>query len=198
MNVPFTLYPAIEVASFYRKDSAFFRDFCDVVAYTMHINAYDRVCDDRLIMALDYICANFSQSVIQAEVACRVGLTSSSFAKLLKEQSYMTFTEILNEVRVAHAVMLICNTNDSLESIGYDCGFGTRRTFNREFRQFAGYTPVDFRALFRKFLRAGAIERPFMPQLEGEKRRLVLPVEKGGNRIAGNELNHYRTLSIAY
>lgn len=198
MNMTCTLCPAMKVESVYRKDSAFFRDFCDVVAYTMHINAYDRVCDDRLIMALDYISANYSQTILQSEVASQVGLTSSSFAKLLKEQSYMTFTEILNEVRVAHAIMLICNTNDSLESIGYDCGFGTRRTFNREFRQFSGYTPIDFKLLFRKFLRAGAIERPFMPQLEGKKRQLVLPVEKGGNRIAGNELNHYRTLSIAY
>jgi len=37
-----------------------------------------------------------------------------------------------------------------------------------------------------------------MPRLEGEKTRYVTGVEKGGYRIAGNELGHYRSMAIVY
>ncbi len=139
------MYPVVADEYDLKQISAFAHDSREIFAYLTQINAYDYVNDKRLRKALEYIKTNYQQTIIQAEVARYVGLTPSKLAKLFREQTYMTFTQIVNEVRVAHAAALIYKTNDSLEVIAFNCGFATERTFTREFRQCIGFTPVDFR-----------------------------------------------------
>lgn len=196
MDTSCRLHPAEADEYELKQIEAFSRDFSEMLAHLTHIDAYDYVNDKRLQKALEYIEKNYQQTIIQSEVAELIGLTPSQLAKLLREQTHMTFTEILNEVRVAHAATLICETNDSIELIAFDCGFGTGRTFTREFRQFTGFTPADFRDMYKKIMQAGSFARPFIPPVTGEKTRNSHNDERGGYRNAGNELCHYRSMVL--
>ena len=66
----------------------------------------------------------------------------------MKKKILCTFREILYKVRFSHAIKMMIETDELLESIAFSCGFGTRRTFNREFRQFTGFVPSEFRNLY--------------------------------------------------
>jgi len=59
-----------------------------------------------------------------------------------------TFTEFMNEYKVAEAKQMLCDpkfARRTIESIALDCGFGVKSTFNRVFLKHTGNTPTDYR-----------------------------------------------------
>jgi AraC-like DNA-binding protein len=57
----------------------------------------------------------------------------------------LTPSEYLKRAQVMRAALLLRGTCLSTTAIGYRCGFGTRRTFCRLFREITCVTPDAFR-----------------------------------------------------
>lgn len=188
MNVPCRIHPAVVDETNYYHSDQLACDFREMLKHLSLIEEKYHIKDKRIMKALEYIRANYQKNILQSEVAIWVRLTPSKFAKKLKEQTFLTFTEILITERIAHGVKLIWETNEPLELIAFDCGFGTGRTFTRDFRQFTGFTPADFRDMCSKQM----IHR------EGGNMQYLYIDEKCGCRQAGNETNHYRSVPIVY
>ena len=53
--------------------------------------------------------------------------------------------EYINKVRIQAACEILKKTDESISDIAYKCGFTTNSTFNRNFRQFTGMSPVEWR-----------------------------------------------------
>lgn len=182
MNVPCKQQLAVADAFSPYQTQHFASDFHDYLYDLIHVADTYQVIDIHILIALDYIREHYRDQIEHREVARLVGLTPYSLSKLFKKLTYLTFTQVLNEVRIAHAVELIWTTNENLETIAYDCGFGTGRTFTREFRMCTGFTPADFREL---------CSRSILRKVERKGGALSID-EVAGNRQAGNENNHYR------
>lgn len=164
----------------------FSRVFQHLLYELIHVADTYQVTDKHILIALNYIREHYRDQIEHKEVARFAGLTPYSLCKLFKKLTYLTFTQILNEVRIAHAVALIWTTNENLETIAYDCGFGTGRTFTREFRMCTGYTPADFRELCSTYL---------LREVEGKAGGISVD-EVTGYTQAGNEDNHYRSVAV--
>lgn len=183
MNVYCKQQLAVGAAFSHYQTQYFTRDFQCYRYNLMHVTETYQVTDIHLQKALNYIREHFRNQIEHKEVARMAGLTPSSLSKLFKKMTCLTFTQILNEVRIAHSVKLIWTANENMETIAYDCGFGTGRTFTREFRMCTGYTPVDFRTLCRRCIVS-----------EEERKEGALSMdETAGYTQAGNENNHYRS-----
>jgi transcriptional regulator GlxA family with amidase domain len=62
----------------------------------------------------------------------------------------MSFSEYINTLRLKDAVILLQQSDLSIESISEETGFGTVRTFQRQFQTRYGMSPKDYRNSTKK------------------------------------------------
>lgn len=62
------------------------------------------------------------------------------------------FASIIGELRINYAIELIDKSEDkiNMESLAYECGFNSKVSFNRHFKQLIGTNPSDYRRAQRK------------------------------------------------
>lgn len=101
--------------------------------------------DDRLADILDFIQSNFREPLSLDEVAGLYFLSSPYLSKFFKKQTGKTFSQYLNEVRLAHAVNELANTDKPITRIALDNGFPNLSAFNRVFNEQYQIKPVDYR-----------------------------------------------------
>lgn len=143
------------------------------------------ITDKRIVKALTYIEQHFQDGVQLTDAAMYVGLAEESLSRLFSKLNNTTFTEMLNEVRVAYAVELLQKTDEQIRGVAYDSGFGSTRNFTRAFRQITGFTPVDFRRICA--MRIFNVQEPGL---------LVSWItEKNLQQQAGGEIHHFRLLA---
>lgn len=99
--------------------------------------------------ACNYIAENASDDITQTEVASHVGLSSFYFSKLFGQYMHMSFPAYLADIRVKNAVTLLLDKNLSVTECAFQSGFQSTTTFNKVFREITGYSPRDYRKLYR-------------------------------------------------
>ena len=90
----------------------------------------------------------YAQPGISRDDLCRVmGTDRTTFSRIITEQSGCTnLSAYLNQKRIRHADMLMREQpHYSIEAIMADCGYKSKATFNRVFKDFYGTTPSEYR-----------------------------------------------------
>lgn len=82
------------------------------------------------------------------EVADSCNIPRHHLSHILNTTLEKSFTDFINEYRIRHACLLL--TDDSrqhftIEALGQECGFGSKASFNRAFKKYAGCTPSEYR-----------------------------------------------------
>lgn len=103
---------------------------------------------DRANLVYEYVISNFRKSISLVEVAALVHLTPTSFSRYFTRHSNKTFSDFVAEVRIRQACKLLVETEQSIESICYDCGFNTLSNFNKQFRALMRDKPSAYRKKF--------------------------------------------------
>ncbi|MBN1990149.1 MAG: AraC family transcriptional regulator [Bacteroidales bacterium] len=86
------------------------------------------------------------------ELSDSLGTNATYLAEAIKEcANGMTVTEYLNRVRLVHAGnMLIEEPLLPVDAVGEDCGFTSRSTYYRLFRDYYGMSPTEFRNIAKE------------------------------------------------
>lgn len=82
------------------------------------------------------------------ELSVKTGIPIHPLSQIINQEFKKTFFELINTYRVEKAKSLLLNKNyatHSIESIGYDSGFGTKSSFFSVFKKFTAQTPLEFR-----------------------------------------------------
>lgn len=82
-----------------------------------------------------------------AEFARQLNLTPEHLSRAFRNSYGVTLSEYMKGQQVRCAARLLRETPMSTTRIAYVCGFGTRRTFFRSFRQRMGLSPEEYRRL---------------------------------------------------
>ncbi|WP_319414669.1 AraC family transcriptional regulator [Marispirochaeta aestuarii] len=93
-----------------------------------------------------YIHENFGQDISLEEAAASVHLSKFYFSRFFRSQTGQTFHAYLNRVRISHAEDLLADTELPVTEVAYQSGFGSIKTFNRQFRTATGTSPSRYRA----------------------------------------------------
>ena len=59
----------------------------------------------------------------------------------------MNFSKIVANVRVDKARHLLRESSKSRTEICYECGFGSERSFHRQFKEITGFSPGEYKEL---------------------------------------------------
>lgn len=83
------------------------------------------------------------------EVAAKLNTTQKAVAAALKQFNNSNFNTFTNQYRIEEAKRIMENLSDSfykVESVAYDCGFGSKSSFYVAFEQFTGVNPSYYRS----------------------------------------------------
>ncbi len=119
----------------------------NVSNYALEVSAQDH---DRMETVYSYVQENFQSEVSLEEVARRVNMTTPAFCRYFKRLTRKTFTEFVNEIRIAHACRLLGNEHLSISAVSFESGFNNLSHFNKQFRQITGVSPRDYRKSLKK------------------------------------------------
>ena len=97
-----------------------------------------------------YVNEHYTQDIRLDDVASLVGMAPSAFSRFFKQHTGRTLVEYIVDLRLGAAARMLVDTTTSVSEICYACGFNNLSNFNRTFKAKRGYTPRDFRALFKK------------------------------------------------
>lgn len=102
--------------------------------------------DDKIRMGsvYQYIHANYDKDTDVNVVAANVHLSTPAFCRYFKKQTKMTFTDFVNQYRIAQAKTLLLK-DLSVSEVCYEVGFESLSHFNKLFKKLTGHNPSVFK-----------------------------------------------------
>jgi AraC-like DNA-binding protein len=119
------------------KDSPYIKQkqfMHNTLPYSLHVKT-----------ALDYIDARYNEPITLTQISKYLKLTKCYFCTLLKKDTGKTFSQILNEIRIAKSKLLLVEGNLSILDIAYLVGFNNQSYYNKTFKYLTNMTPLEFR-----------------------------------------------------
>ncbi len=100
---------------------------------------------EKINTIFNYVKENYTKSISLEEIADVGSMTVPAFCRYFKKMTRKTFTEFVNEYRIAHAAKLLHEKQMSISEVCYDSGFNNISHFNKLFKAFFGKTPSVYR-----------------------------------------------------
>ena len=97
-----------------------------------------------------YVMKNFREKITLDSVAAIANMSPTSFSRYFKIHANKTFSDFLTEIRIGYSCKLLIGQKINISQVCYDSGFNTLSNFNRQFKAFTHYNPVEYR---RKYCR---------------------------------------------
>lgn len=115
--------------------------------FAVEVNAQDQ---DRMQTVYSYVQENFQEDVNLDQAARLVNMTVPAFCRYFKKLTRKTFSQFVNEFRIAHACRLLGVEAQTIASVSFESGFNNLSHFNRQFKQITGHSPREYRKSLKK------------------------------------------------
>ncbi len=99
---------------------------------------------DVLSNVILYLNQNFKNPITLKSVAHDLGYAPGHISHCLSEIPEISFTMLLNSIRIEYAKNLLLSKEFSNIDIAYECGFTNERSFYRSFMRIVGKTPKEY------------------------------------------------------
>jgi transcriptional regulator GlxA family with amidase domain len=93
--------------------------------------------------------ANLAADLSVAALAERAHMSPRNFARAFARGVGMTPAAYVEALRVDHARIRLESTDQKLQAVARDCGFGATETMRRAFHRRLGVGPADYRNRFQ-------------------------------------------------
>ena len=94
---------------------------------------------------LDFVSYHYMEDIKVEDLAKSCHISETHFRRIFTSYMKVTPLEYINTVRIQTACELLQKTDDPVADIAHKCGFTTNSTFNRNFKQIMGVTPIEWR-----------------------------------------------------
>ncbi|TGL42034.1 helix-turn-helix domain-containing protein [Leptospira langatensis] len=85
-------------------------------------------------------------------VANKIGLSTHQLSELLNSRLGMGFAAYINSKRIEEAKRLLHTGEDNILNIAFTVGFGSKTSFNVEFKKSTGLTPKQYKSTMQKLI----------------------------------------------
>ena len=108
---------------------------------------FNEVCADagEIYESIVYINDNYSEDITAEQMAEKVNMSYSYFARSFKEATGKTFKEYLNITRINEAEQMLVNTDLSVSEVATACGYNNISYFISTYKKIKGKTPLSER-----------------------------------------------------
>jgi len=102
--------------------------------------------DDVLANAILYMRAHKTEPLKIDDVAKAINYSTSHLSYSINRASGFGFNTLLSILRLEDARSLLRDTSKSILEIALECGFGSERSFYRQFKKLIGQSPNEYRS----------------------------------------------------
>ena len=106
-----------------------------------------KISDGRLQKALEFIEQNFSGNITVDQLAAVCQMSLPRFYPKFKAEFGITPVEYINQYRITRSIVLLMNSNITVEDVSEQVGFESASYFRRVFKKTTGCSPRDFRKI---------------------------------------------------
>lgn len=115
------------------------------------IVAYDEKLDRTKVHLLQYLELSeiyLDHNLTPPALAEKIGMSERELSKLLNQYLGQNFYHLIAQYRIAYAVKLIEGNTDkyTIDAMAGHCGYNSKTSFNKYFKEFIGCNPSEFRA----------------------------------------------------
>lgn len=121
-----------------------------VLASSAFARVEDSTDSRRIHKVKQYIDAHFTEALRQTDLAAMVGMSPSAFSNFFKVHTGRTLSDYIIDAKLGRATRLLVDSSKNISEICYECGFNNLSNFNRIFKAKRGYTPREFRSMYKK------------------------------------------------
>ena len=105
---------------------------------------------ERINIVVNYILQHYKEDIELGTIAEIANYSKAAFCRFFKQRTRKTFTQFLNEVRIAQACKLLRNTDLNISQVCFESGYNNVSNFNRQFKRITETTPKDYVDKFKK------------------------------------------------
>lgn len=95
---------------------------------------------------VEYISRNYQEEIQAFETSEKFGISIEEMNRHLMMQVECNFSDFVNRLRIDKSCEMLLDTNKSITDIAIEVGYGTVKTFRRNFIQLRHVLPNEFRA----------------------------------------------------
>jgi AraC-like DNA-binding protein len=77
-------------------------------------------------------------------------MSPSRLAHVFKEHTRRSILAYLHEFRIKKVCSELLSSDAAVSELAFGLGYGDLRFFHRVFRRYTGYTPTEYRRIFRE------------------------------------------------
>ncbi len=103
---------------------------------------------ERLNKIMNFTMEKYHQKIDLDEIADLVNLTKPSFCRYFKSRTHKTYSQFLNEIRIANACKLLVSKNMRISEICYETGYNNISHFNKQFKRITKLTAIEYRKIY--------------------------------------------------
>lgn len=100
---------------------------------------------DTLYSILKYLAIHYREPITLDDMSYALGVSNAHLSRCFTQRIGMHFRPYLNQLRANEAKTLLRSSTESVLSIALECGFESKRTFNRVFAELYGMSPTEYR-----------------------------------------------------
>lgn len=115
--------------------------------FALEVNAQDQ---DRIEAIYRYVQQNFQDEVNLDKAAKLANMTVPAFCRYFKKLTRKTFSQFVNEFRIAHACRLLGDETLTIAAVSFESGFNNLSHFNRQFKNITDLSPRAYRKNLKK------------------------------------------------
>lgn len=97
--------------------------------------------------ALIYIDENIDRKITLKDISQKVYINPTYFSRIFKKETGQSFVDYVTKRKIEKAQLLLQASNDTIEVIAFKLGYNTSSYFIRQFKQYIGNTPLEYRNL---------------------------------------------------
>jgi len=120
----------------------------NVTLSTQMAKEYNKKDMDVLDKIIQFTISSFREQISLSDTAKIACMSVPSFCRNFKHRTKKTYNGFLNEIRIANACNLLCETNKPILDICYESGYSTLANFHKQFFKIKNTTPLQYRKLF--------------------------------------------------
>lgn len=118
---------------------------CAVFDKTAEYASFDTDRENLLYKIFDFVEHNYSGECSLYSLAGKTGYSYSYISRYFKRVAGISFNDYVNRYRISKACYMLTNSDCTVLKCAMDSGFGSLRSFNRNFMEYVSVSPARYR-----------------------------------------------------
>lgn len=145
--------------------------------------------DPRMDEIFQYIRINYSKKISLQDVADHFHLSHTYLSRFIPQKCGLTFSELLNSVRLQHTMEALMYSKDSIMVVALDNGFASVGAYNKVFKDAHGLPPSQFRKEFLESRKKNQNSQQEQENKVATQQKIVNYLSENKLQITGQEKN---------